>query len=81
MNFARETFNVNESIPPGTTLTLSPSAGFEIDANTIVVNYNEKLLVFGIDYEYNNPDSIDLLFSDPDSGDVIFQVQYTETQT
>jgi len=62
LNFVRQTVELS-GIPGGTTISLSPSAGFEVDENTLIANYNEKLLILGIDYLFTAPNFIEFQFS------------------
>ena len=78
---AIEDFIQEPSFAAGLELVLSPPVGATILTGSIVVNYQEKILVRGeeLDYLFDGTDTITILFGDPDSGTVIFQVQYLYT--
>lgn len=78
---AIEDFEQNPSFSAGLELVLSPPVGATILSGSLVVNYQEKMLIRGeaADYTFDGIDTITILFGDPDSGIVTFQVQYVYT--
>lgn len=78
---AIEDFIQEPSFSAGLELVLSPPVGATILSGSVVVNYQEKILIRGeeADYTFDGIDTITILFGDPDSGTVIFQVQYLYT--
>lgn len=69
----------------GLILTLSPPLGATILFDSIIVNYQEKMLIRNngagtpnADYNVAGND-IYILFDDTDAGEVVFQIQYLYT--
>lgn len=66
-------------------LVLTLPAGATVLSGTLTVNYQEKLLLRGADYDYtfDGVDTISILFADDPSqyanGEVTFQVSYAYT--
>ena len=80
-----EDFVQDEEFSSGLELVLSPPGGSTILTGTLIINYNEKLLVRGASYDYtfDGVDTITILFGDDPTqyanGEVIFQVSYAYT--
>lgn len=76
-----EDFFIEPSFAAGLELVLSPPPGATILDNSVIVNYQEKILFRGAeqDFTFDGTDTVTILFGDPDSGTVGFQVQYLYT--
>ena len=79
LDWLREDFEA-EDFSEGLELLLTVPAGYEVVEESLIVNYQEKLLVFGVDYTFDGTNVV-IEFGDPESGPVLFQVQATLVET
>lgn len=85
INSAIETYEQNDPFNSGLQFTVGLPLGATILSGTLIVNYNEKILVRGADYDYtfDGVDTVTILFADDPTqyanGSVVFQLSYAYT--